>query len=451
MDEIPVDLGDPTRVGQFADSSSPGAPLLRRRDFVAEPKFVTIEELRLFRLGLRWWALEQTSHAARVLSFSVFFLFAVVVPLLGSLWVRLDPSAEDDAPLDGRLAQIPSSALAAVSFVSLAGPLRRHGLRRLLSLDRLSDDPLDLRWRYAAEIGRAARRAAWIAVPSMAAELAHEVLWFWRAEVRIPGVSRGMAATSVVFTAVAASWIYRTGVFMMACAVFRLTCELQILRLEGFRRAMEGCGSEAADAGDIFRWHVQIRRELHVTSHRFRGFIVASLVVISVSQLGALLVVLSTRWEKSFLNSGDLAVGSVVQLSGFLLCILGAARITHRAQAVASVASKWHAMLSCMSTTGPDSRAGKPETPADQADDFPPTNCESDSESSEVFALFPSEHASSFDARQALVTYLHYNSGGVTVYGFTLDRGLLHTVFAFQFSLVLWILSKVVVISSAAE
>ncbi|KAF3791710.1 hypothetical protein EJ110_NYTH13722 [Nymphaea thermarum] len=408
MDEIPVDLGEPTRVGQSADSSSPGAPLLRRRDFVAEPKFVTIEELRLFRLGLRWWALEQTSHAARVLSFSVFFLLAVVVPLLASLWVRLDPSAEDDPPLDGRLAQIPSSALAAVSFVSLAGPLRRHGLRRLLSLDRLSDDPLDLRW---------------------------------------PGCrARGMDCC-----AFHGCGDRSRGTLVLEGRVFRLTCELQILRLEGFRRAMEGCGSEAADAGDIFRWHVQIRRELHVTSHRFRGFIVASLVVISVSQLGALLVVLSTRWEKSFLNSGDLAVGSVVQLSGFLLCILGAARITHRAQAVASVASKWHAMLSCMSTTGPGSRAGKPQTPADQADDFPATNCESDSESSEVFALFPSEHASSFDARQALVTYLHYNSGGVTVYGFTLDRGLLHTVFAFQFSLVLWILSKVVVISSAAE
>jgi len=45
------------------------------------------------------------------------------------------------------------------------------------------------------------------------------------------------------------------------------------------------------------------------------------------------------------------------------------------------------------------------------------------------------------------VTYLQHNNGGITVFGFALDRGLLHTLFAFEFSLVLWILSKVIVLS----
>lgn len=44
------------------------------------------------------------------------------------------------------------------------------------------------------------------------------------------------------------------------------------------------------------------------------------------------------------------------------------------------------------------------------------------------------------------VTYLQHNNGGITLFGFALDRGLLHTLFAFEFSLVLWILSKVVVL-----
>lgn len=47
------------------------------------------------------------------------------------------------------------------------------------------------------------------------------------------------------------------------------------------------------------------------------------------------------------------------------------------------------------------------------------------------------------------VAYLQHNSGGITVYGFALDRGLLHTLLAFEFSLVLWILSKVVVLTSS--
>lgn len=45
------------------------------------------------------------------------------------------------------------------------------------------------------------------------------------------------------------------------------------------------------------------------------------------------------------------------------------------------------------------------------------------------------------------VTYLQHNGGGITLFGFALDRGLLHTLFAFEMTLVLWILSKVVVLS----
>jgi len=52
-----------------------------------------------------------------------------------------------------------------------------------------------------------------------------------------------------------------------------------------------------------------------------------------------------------------------------------------------------------------------------------------------------------FPAYMLAVTYLQHNTGGITLFGFALDRGLLHTLFASEFSLVLWILSKVVVLS----
>lgn len=45
------------------------------------------------------------------------------------------------------------------------------------------------------------------------------------------------------------------------------------------------------------------------------------------------------------------------------------------------------------------------------------------------------------------VLYLQHNGGGITLFGFALDRGLLHTLFAFETTMVLWILSKVVVLS----
>lgn len=42
-------------------------------------------------------------------------------------------------------------------------------------------------------------------------------------------------------------------------------------------------------------------------------------------------------------------VSSLVQVVGIILCLHGATRISHRAQAIASIASRWHAILTCSS------------------------------------------------------------------------------------------------------
>ncbi|KAI0511007.1 hypothetical protein KFK09_011625 [Dendrobium nobile] len=117
------------------------------------------------------------------------------------------------------------------------------------------------------------------------------------------------------------------------------------------------------------------------------------------------------------------------------MCLFGAARITHRAQRVVSIASRWHMTMSSSSTT-------KLETIVnlDQSDG-------EDCESKNSFQPPISQTRSSFESRQALVAYLQHNGGGITIFGFALDRGLLHTLFAFEMTLVLWILSKVVVLS----
>ena len=63
-----------------------------------------------------------------------------------------------------------------------------------------------------------------------------------------------------------------------------------------------------ADSGVIFKEHVRIRKQLLATSHRYRLFIIACMVTITVSQFIALLLVLSSKYEKTFFNSGDLVV-----------------------------------------------------------------------------------------------------------------------------------------------
>jgi len=219
---------------------------------------------------------------------------------------------------------------------------------------------------------------------------------------------------AVALVATVASWVYRTGVFLLVCVLFRLTCELQILRFVGIHHMFD-VEARAAAAAEIFAEHRRIRTQLLATSHRYRAFIICCLVTITVSQLGALLVVLSSGDAKSFSNTGDLLVGSAVQLSGFFMCLFGAARITHRAQRIVSIASQWH--MSMVAATHHGNKS-------------PPD----------------STSASSYKSRHALVTYLRHNGGGITLFGFTLDRGLLHTIFVFEMTLVLWILSKVVVL-----
>lgn len=42
------------------------------------------------------------------------------------------------------------------------------------------------------------------------------------------------------------------------------------------------------------------------------------------------------------------------------------------------------------------------------------------------------------------VTYFENNRAGITIYGFTLDRTTLHTIFGIELSLVLWLLGKTI-------
>ncbi|XP_078433929.1 ras guanine nucleotide exchange factor K [Wolffia australiana] len=363
-------------------------------------KSVISDELRNIRVCLRWCGLDHSTFSRKLSSFLAFGLLAVFIPAAAAIAVE-DSGA---AAWVQNLVQLPETALAAISFLTLSSFFKRLGLRQLLHLDNLHDDYPFVRRRYTDELDRASRYLAFILLPSLGFQLAHKlVFFFFSPAVSLPG---GRSRTGpVFFFLTVAAWVYRTGVFLLVCVLFRLTCELQILRLEGLRKRLEDLGSEP---GEIFEEHSRVRSQLLLTSHRYRVFIISCFVAITVSQLGALLLVLSSSFRSDFRNSGGLLVCSVVQLSGFLLCLVGAAKITHRAQRTVAVAAAWHAAATCD-------------------------------------AAAPPEYAA-VEARKALLAYLEHNSRGITVFGFALDRGLLHTLFAFEMTLVLWILSKLVVL-----
>ncbi|XP_020079751.1 uncharacterized protein LOC109703524 [Ananas comosus] len=408
------------------DKSSFDEPLVTSGPLLLNPSYArsksTVhDELRSFRICLKWWALDHSSPASITLSVATFLLLALIIPTATSLFLRpassLSSASCSSSVSFNRLAQVSESGLAAISFLTLAVFFRRYGLRQLLFLDStLQDDSAFVRRAYARELHRAFKLLIFILLPSFSVEFAHKILFFssssFAFSMTFPVFLRYMPWNSIFFLASLISWVYRTGVFLLVCVLFCLTCELQILRFESFFKIFEetsGDNQTCSSAGAIFQEHLRIKTQVFKTSHRYRIFIVACLVTITISQLGALMLVLLSKSNKNFCNSGDLVVCSVVQLSGFLMCLVGAARITHRAQRVVSIASRWHMALTSILSSTPDEQG--------------------------------------FESRQALVTYLQHNGGGITLFGFALDRGLLHTIFAFEMTLVLWILSKVVVLA----
>ena len=93
---------------------------------------------------------------------------------------------------------------------------------------------------------------------------------------------------------------------------------------------------------------------------------------------------------------------SVVQLSGFLLCLTGAARITHRAQGIVSIATRWHMLVTNASAESEHSIAQMPEGLAAIG---------SDSDSSDIYISVTPQRHSSFQTRQALgQCYLHFEA-----------------------------------------
>ncbi|KAK2399158.1 extracellular ligand-gated ion channel protein [Trifolium repens] len=367
-------------------------PLLLQPSY-SRSKSIIFDELRNFRICLKWCALDHSSCVGKLISYVTFIFLTFIVPLFTTLFVQVSSSSPQDDPISlNKLVQIPESALAIISFFTLSRFFRRYGLRQLLFLDALQDDTTYVRRGYARELEKAFRYLAYIILPSFFVKLVHKIIFFSAVKISAPHISAGFPLNSIVFVLTLISWLYRTGVYLLVCVIFRLTCQLQILRFEGVHKLFEGFGSEA---------------------------------------------VLASKSDKSFFNSGDLVICSAVQLSGFFLCILGAAKITHRAQGIVSIATRWHMLVT--------NAFAESEQCKDQMSDAVASDS-SDSDSSDIHISIIPQRLSSFHTRQSLVTYLQHNHGGITLYGFALDRGMLHTLFAFEFSVVLWILSKVVVL-----
>ncbi|XP_071713893.1 uncharacterized protein [Rutidosis leptorrhynchoides] len=329
--------------------------------------------------GLSWIFLDQSSIWKAGLSWSIFFLLTLCVPILSHLAFHCSTcDHQHQRPFD-LIVQSSLSVFSTISFLNLLSFSRKYGLRRFLFLDKLSHVSDEVRYGYSDQ--------------------------------------------------------------------------LNIFRLEDFAKVFEKQG----DVGLILMEHLTIRRTLRIISHRFRGFVLSTLVLVTASQFASLLVTTRTGSLVNISTAGELALCSTTLVSGLFICLRNAAKITHKAQSVTSLAAKWHtcATIDSFDDMGPtDETSSANNTSKTVNYHFDPVmysdNEEGDDDddvldNTKLVPIY--RHTITYQKRQALVTYMENNRAGITVFGFMLDRTYLHTIFALQMSLTLWILNKTIGLS----
>jgi hypothetical protein len=261
------------------------------------------DELRSFRACLAWLFVDHSPSRglAAAGSWAVFLLLAVAAPAAARL-LHAPPR-----PYDGQV-QVSLTLAASLAYVSLRAVLRRSGgLRRLLYLDSLRRDSEDVQAGYAAQLARSFRVLACFVLPCALAEAAYKACWYWYyAAAGLPALGSPWWAAAACALEVA-SWVYRVALFFMVCVLFRVICYLQILRMVGFAREF----GRFADVATVLQHHRRIREQLRKISHRYRKFIVFSLILVSASQFAALLSTTRPHAVVNLATAGDLAVSKL--------------------------------------------------------------------------------------------------------------------------------------------
>lgn len=109
-------------------------------------------ELNGFTSCFKWVCVDQSNLWWAGLSWSVFFLFAVVVPLASHFLLQCSScDANHQRPYHVPV-QISLSVFAAISFVCLLRWSRKYGIRKFLFLDKLCDSSENVRRGYSQHL-----------------------------------------------------------------------------------------------------------------------------------------------------------------------------------------------------------------------------------------------------------------------------------------------------------
>lgn len=405
-------------------------------------------ELKSLRLCLKWVCLDQSNLWRASLSWSIFFLLAIGVPI-GSHFALDCPSCDENHSRPYRpVVQLSLSIFATISFLCLSTWSNKHGLRKFLFLDQLSDASEKVQHGYTKQLQRSMKLLLILLLPCFVSVCAYKIWWYVSGGTKLPYYVNIYISDTILCTLELCSWLYRTAIFFLVCILFRVSCYLQILRLEDFAQVFQ----KETEVGSILVEHFKIRRNLRIISHRFRAFIFLTLVLVTASQFTTLLDTVPSSANVNIFKAGELIVCSISLVTGLFICLRSATKITHKAQSLTSLAAKWHACATINpfdNTDGETPRARINSSQVFSMNHYWESDDEEDGDddldNTKLVPIFT--HTISFQKRQALVTYLENNKAGITVFGFMLDRTGLRSIFLLELALFLWLLKKTIDLS----
>ncbi|KAI3499539.1 hypothetical protein L1887_35342 [Cichorium endivia] len=417
-------------------SSSLEGPLIDASDNSDDEQLESaLQNLELF---LGFFGFCQYSPLSTVVSWITFFVVGVAAPMLLIVYSFCSDCYKYQIRRFELEIVVSQAIVAAISLLCVSHNLRKYGVRRLLFVDHYDGYAVLYRQLYIQKIyGFFRGLALWLSVcfllkiareVTCVAYLHHDSWW----------LSAAYLFASLV------TWSYSAIVFLSGTALFNLVGNLQVIRIENYSKILE----RDLDVSVYIEEHMRLLHYLSKISHRFRSFLLLQFLVITASQFSALLQTTENQGIINFINTGDFAILSILELVGIVLCLSAASKVSHRAQGLGSVACRWHALVTCDSN---DSFQSQSELPIDSKNLDVACTSQSELESGDFVPLsvhnqFASS-TSSYHKRQSFVAYVQSNMGGFTVFGWIIDRMLINTIFFIELSLIFFVLGKTITIT----
>ncbi|CAK7336663.1 unnamed protein product [Dovyalis caffra] len=394
---------------------------------------------------LRIFGLCQYSFLSFTLSWLSFLLLGIALPVVVIKYFSYCPDCKKYQISSFELQVLVFQCLvAAISFVCISHSLRKYGVRKFLFVDRFHGHMAQFRDEYVKKINGFFRLLAVWLLPFLVLKIVREAARV----IYMPHHSWGQSVAIPI--ALDVSWCYSITIYLSGCALFNLVCNFQVIHFENYGKLLE----RDLDVSQYIEEHIRLTHYLSKISHRFRIFFILELLVVTASQVVALF---QTTWNSEIINlvnGGDFAISSIVELVGLVISLHAAAKITHRAQGIGSVAAKWHSLVTCASDDTSQveiSRNGGSSEAANLGHLLHITYSESDLEAVDYVPVPTTtqlaSYMSTYHKRQAFVNYLQSNPGGFSVFGWRIDRTLINTIFFLEMSLVFFVLGKTITIT----